>query len=132
MLINNFLSSNPIKCLILQSAFSCLALLLHNFDIFFSKFSLLLTSWPSKVTFSEFFIYRKLILKLIQQTWTPEIVFSSAKLWRSKFLIYIKRSFMNKLKRIGLRIEPCRTPDKINWKVLYMLLIWTLCFCRFR
>ena len=43
---------------------------------------------------------------------TQEIVLSSAKLWRSEFLIYMKRSFMNKLKRIGPRIEPCGTPDK--------------------
>ena len=45
---------------------------------------------------------------------TQEIVLSSAKLCRSEFLIYMKRSFMNKLKRIGTRIEPCGTPDKSN------------------
>ena len=45
---------------------------------------------------------------------TQEIVLSSAKLWRSEFLIYIKRSFMNKLKRIGPKIEPCGTLDTSN------------------
>ena len=48
-----FFSSNPIKCPILQSAFSCPALLLHNLDIYSSKFNLLSTSRPNNVTFSE-------------------------------------------------------------------------------
>ena len=49
-----FLSSNPVKYPILQSAFSCPALLLHNLDICSSKFSLLSTSRP--ITFSEEFM----------------------------------------------------------------------------
>ena len=53
-LFNNiFLSSNPIKGPNLQSAFSCPVLLLHNLDICSSKFSLLSTSRPNNVTFSE-------------------------------------------------------------------------------
>ena len=53
LFINNFLSSNPNKCPILQSAFSCPALLLHNLDMCSSKFSLLSTSRPNNVKFSE-------------------------------------------------------------------------------
>ena len=45
---------------------------------------------------------------------TEEIVSPSAKLWSSEFLIYIKRSFMKKLKRIGPGIETYGTPDKSN------------------
>ena len=63
---------------------------------------------------------------------TQEIVLSSAKLWRSEFLIYTVRSFMNKLKRSGPRIEPCETPDKSNLEIQYVLLIWTLFFSSFQ
>ena len=176
LFINIFLSSNPNKCPILQSAFSCPALLLHNLDMCSSKFSLLSTSRPNNVTFSKeiitflsivsfsglffwFFLsviiawnfYGLTIMELslthcvamfpsfsnteimpFSELETQDIVLSSAKLCRSELLIYIKRSFMNKLKRIGPIIEPCGTPDKSNWKILYVLLIWTLCFCRFR
>ena len=45
---------------------------------------------------------------------TQEIVLSSATLHRTDFLIYMKKSFMNKSKRIGPWIEPCGTPDKSN------------------
>ena len=52
---------------------------------------------------------------------TQETVLQSV-LWRSEFLIYMKRSFMNKLNRIGPRIQiracarawACGTPDKSN------------------
>ena len=50
LFINIFLSSNPLKCPILQS---CPVLLLHNLDICLPKFSLLSTSRPNTVTFSE-------------------------------------------------------------------------------
>ena len=53
-------------------------------------------------------------ISLFSELETQEIVLSSAKLWRSEFLIYMKRPFMNKVKRIGPRIEPCRLPDKSN------------------
>ena len=52
LFINIFLHSNPM-CPTLQSAFSSLALLLHNLDTCSSKFSLLSTSRPNNVTFSE-------------------------------------------------------------------------------
>ena len=35
------------------------------------------------------------------------------------------------LRRIGTRIELCRSPVKSNWKILYVLLTWTLYFRRF-
>ena len=53
LFINIFLTSNPNKWPILQSAFSCPALLLHNLDMCSSKFSLLSISRPNNVTFSE-------------------------------------------------------------------------------
>ena len=164
------------KCPILQSAFICLALLLHNLHICSSKFSLLSTSRPNHVMFSEevitflsivsfwglfFWFFWSIIIawsfsgltimelspnhcvamfpsfsnseiRPFSELETQEIALSSAKLCRSEYLIYMKRSLLNKLKRIGLRIEPCRTPDKSNWKILYALLIWTLCFRCFR
>ena len=75
--------------------------------------------------------FRNSEISLFSELETRETVLSAAKLCRSEFLIYIKKSFMNKLKRIRPRIEPCGTPGKINWKMLYVLLIWTLCFRRF-
>ena len=145
MLINIFLSSDPIKCAIMQSAFSCHALSLHNLDICSWKFSLLSESRPNNQTFSEevmtfssivsfwglnFWFFLSIIIawnfsgltfmelslnhcvamfpsffnseiSSFSELETQEIVLSPAKLWSSEFLIYTKRSFMNKLKRIG-------------------------------
>ena len=53
-------------------------------------------------------------ISLFSELETQEILLSSAKLWRSEILIYITRSFMNKLKRIVLRIEFGGTLDKSN------------------
>ena len=53
LFINVFLSFSLIKYPILQSAFSCPALLSYNLDIFSSKFSLRSTSRPYNVTLSE-------------------------------------------------------------------------------
>ena len=53
---------------------------------------------------------------------TQKIVLSSAKLVRSGFLIYMRRLFMNKLKKMGPMIEPCGTSDKSNSKIFYVLL----------
>ena len=45
---------------------------------------------------------------------TLEIMFSLAKLWGVQFLIYMKRSFMNKLKRTRPRIESCGTSFQVG------------------
>ena len=42
------------------------------------------------------------------------------------------RSFINKLKRNGSSIEPCRTTAFTSYKLLNLLFIWTLCLLFFR
>ena len=61
-----------------------------------------------------------------------DMVLSSAKFKRSASFIQKNKSFIKKLKSIGPNIEPWGTPDKKTWKSLYMLLIFTFCFLRFK
>ena len=43
-----------------------------------------------------------------------EIVLSSAKSYISEFSSVVSRSFRNMLNKIGLKMEPCGTPEMSN------------------
>ena len=39
---------------------------------------------------------------------------------------------MKMLKRMGPKIDPCKTPDNKTWKTLYVLVIFTFYFLPFK
>ena len=150
--------------------------LLYNLDMCSSKFSLLTTSRPNNVTFSEeepfyisivsfwglfFWFFLSIIIawnfpwltimelslnhyvtifpsfsnseiRPFSELEMQEIVIVISKIVQVRVFDIHEKVICDKLKRIRPRIEPCRTPDKSNWKILCVLFIWTLCFHRFR
>ena len=61
-----------------------------------------------------------------------EMVLSLAKLWKSAVLNQRDRSLIKMLKRIGPNMEPCGTLKSNSLKRLYVLLILTFCWRRFK
>ena len=94
-----------------------------------SGFTIIMSSLNHCTAFSDSEV--KLLINFSRDFSVHEIVLSSAKLWKSAFLIHSKRSLMKMLKRMGPKIEPCGTPDNKTWKTLYVLFIFTFCFLPF-